>query len=81
MSKKCQISNKGPQRGNNVSKAHNKRKKVWEANLHTKRVFDSESGQWVRLKISSRILRTLDKKGLAATLRSYGLTLDDVKAR
>jgi len=79
MSNRCQISNKGRSTGNNVSKANNKRRKVWNANLHTKRIFDSETGEFIRLKVSSRILRTIDKKGLQATLKDYGLKLADLK--
>jgi large subunit ribosomal protein L28 len=79
MSRRCQISKRGNQSGNSVSHANNKRRRTWNANLHMKRVFDSESGTWVRLRLSSRILRTIDKKGLSATLRDYGLKLADVK--
>lgn len=75
MSRKCQISGKGSQRGNNVSHAHNKTHKVWNANLHFKRVFDSATGKWVRLKISARALRTINKKGLAATLKDAGVNM------
>ena len=78
MSRKCQISGKGAQRGNTVSHANNKRRKTWNANLQNKRVFDSESGTWVRLRVSSRTLRTISKKGLAATLRDNGLSLKDL---
>lgn len=77
MSRKCTISKKGSQRGFNVSHAHNKTLKRWDANLQWKRLFDSESGKWVRLKVSTRILRTIDRKGLAATLRENGLRIED----
>ena len=79
MSRKCQISMKGSQRGCKVSHAHNKSLKRWDANLQWKRLFDSESKTWVRLKVSTRILRTIDKKGLAATLRDHGLRIDDLR--
>lgn len=78
MSRRCQISKKGRLTGNNVSKANNKRKKVFNANLQNKRLFDSESGKWFKVKVSSRILRTIDKKGLSATLKDNGLTLADI---
>ena len=78
MSKKCQISKRSSQRGNTVSHAHNKRRTVWYANLHSKRLFDSASGKWVRLKVSSRILRTINRKGLDATLKQAGLSLEDL---
>lgn len=80
MSRVCTISKKSSQRGHSVSHARNKRNKTWFANLHTKRLFDSQSGTWVRVRVSSRILRTIDKKGLAATLKDAGLTLDDIRA-
>ncbi len=79
MSRKCQITGKGPHTGNTVSHANNKRRKTWNANLQTKRIFDSETGTWVKLRVSSRALRTISKKGLAATLRDNGLTLKDLQ--
>jgi large subunit ribosomal protein L28 len=62
-----------------VSHANNKRRKKWNANIQSKRVFDSETGTWVRLKVSARALRTISKKGLAATMRDAGLTLKDLQ--
>ena len=78
MSRKCQVSGKSLQRGNNVSHAHNKTKKVSMPNLQVKRLFDTESGKYVRIKVSSRVLKTIDKKGLSAALKDNGLTLADV---
>lgn len=80
MSRRCQITKKGNQYGNSVSHANNKRRKVWNANLQNKRLFDSDSGKWVRIRVSARTLRTISKKGLAATLKDAGLTIDDVRA-
>ena len=79
MSRRCQITKKGSQRGNNVSHANNKRRKTWNANIQSKRVFDSQSGKWVKLKVSTRTLRTISKKGLAQTLKDSGLTLDQLR--
>ena len=80
MSRKCDISKKSRLKGHLVSHANNKCRKIWQANLHTKRLFDSASGTWVRIKVSARVLRTIDKKGLSATLRDNGLTIKDVAA-
>lgn len=79
MSRKCTISSKGSQWGNNVSHANNKTSKIWQPNLHTKRLFDTESGKWIKVKVSSRVMRTIDKKGLSQTLKDYGLTLADIR--
>jgi large subunit ribosomal protein L28 len=78
MSRVCQLSKKRAQRGNNVSHANNKSRKEWRPNLQNKRLFDSETGQWVRVRLSSRMLRTVSKKGLAQTLRDLGMKLSDL---
>ena len=72
MSRVCKILKKGPQRGNNVSHANNKTKKVWNVNLHKKRLFDPSSGKWLRLRVSSRALRAINRKGLRAVLKDAG---------
>jgi large subunit ribosomal protein L28 len=79
VSRRCQITNKGNHKGNTVSHANNRRRKTWNANIQTKRVFDSETGTWVKLRIATRTLRTISKKGLSATLKQAGLTLEDVR--
>ncbi len=78
MSRRCSISGKGSQVGHKVSHANNKSNKVTYANLHSRRLYDSESGKWVRITVSSRTLRTIDQKGLSSALRDAGLTLKDV---
>ena len=60
--KKCDISGKGKQYGNNVSFSQRHTKKVWEPNLQKKTLFID--GKKVRMKISTSALRTLKKKGL-----------------
>ena len=69
MSRVCEISGKRFQTGNNVSHAKNKRKKRFSPNLVSKRIFDPSTGEWVRVKISTRALRTLSKKGASAVLK------------
>lgn len=78
MSRKCSISGKGPQFGNSVSHSHKKTRKKWGANIIKKRIYIPEEDRWVRVKISTQMLRTIEKKGLLATLRDHGLTLKQV---
>lgn len=78
MSRKCSVSGKGAQKGHKVSHANNKSQKVTHANLHYRRLFDSETKKWVRVRVSSRVLRTIDRKGLSATLRDYGMKVADL---
>ena len=78
MARKCSISGKGPQFGNNVSHSHKKTRKKWSANIVTKRVWVEEENRWVRVKVSTQMLRSIQKKGLLACLKDHGKTLRDV---
>jgi large subunit ribosomal protein L28 len=69
MSRRCVITGKGRFKGNTVSHANNRAIKISHSNLKKKRVFNSTTGQWVKIKISMRALRTISKKGLEATLK------------
>lgn len=60
--RKCEITGKGKQFGNNVSFSQRHTKKVWEPNLQKKTVI--VDGKKVKLKISAQAIRTLKKKGL-----------------
>ncbi|KAA3619480.1 MAG: 50S ribosomal protein L28 [Calditrichaeota bacterium] len=80
MSKVCALSGKKPQFGNNVSHAHNKTKRRWTPNIQKKRIWIPEESRWVRIRMSARALRTIEKKGLLNYLRDEGLKLKDVVA-
>lgn len=62
MSRKCEISNKGPLKGNNRSKALNATKKTWNVNL--KKITIVENGKERKLKVSTKVARTYKNKGL-----------------
>lgn len=78
MARVCKLTGKRPQVGYNVSHAHNKTKKRWYPNLIRKRIWVPELNRWVRLRMSTRALRTVQKKGLMSYLKDEGLTLKDV---
>ncbi len=78
MSRKCKITGKGPMAGNNVSHAHNKTRRVQNPNLQWKRIYVPELDRTIRVKLSTRALRTIDKKGLMSYLRDQGLKLNDI---
>jgi large subunit ribosomal protein L28 len=59
---KCELTGKGKQFGSNVSFSQRHTKKVWKPNLQTKTVV--VDGKKVTLKLSTRAIRTLKKKGL-----------------
>ena len=66
---RCELTGKKWMNGHKVSHSNIKKKKKWGVNIQTKRVFDVETGRWVRLKISTSALKTLNKKSLGAFRR------------
>ena len=69
MSRVCQVTGKRTVRGNNVSHAHNKTRRRFLPNLHDRRFWVASEKRWVRLKVSSAGLRTIDKHGIEAVLK------------
>ena len=69
MSKVCQISGKKVLFGNNVSKAINKTKRRFNANIISKRFYIPEEDRWIKLKVSTTVLKTINKKGISAVLK------------
>jgi large subunit ribosomal protein L28 len=78
MSRICKITGKRPMAGNSVSKAHNKTRRVQRPNLQRKRIYLPEEGRSVRVRLSTRALRTVNKKGLLQYLQDEDLRLSDV---
>ena len=75
MSKVCQVTGKRPQTGNNVSHAHNKTRRRFLPNLQYKRFWLESEKRYVRLRVSHKGLRIIDKKGIdevVADLRAQG---------
>ena len=68
MSKVCQVTGKRTITGNNVSHAHNKTKRRFVPNLHNRRFWVESENRWVRLRVSTKGLRTIDKNGIDAVL-------------
>ena len=60
--RKCDITGKGKQYGNNVSFSQRHTKKVWLPNLQKKTIIID--GKKIKLTVSTQALRTLKKKGL-----------------
>lgn len=69
MSKVCEITGKKAMVGNNVSFSINKTKRKFDVNLSKKRFFIPEENRWVTLKVSTRALKTINKKGISAVLK------------
>ncbi|EIJ33843.1 50S ribosomal protein L28 [Thiothrix nivea] len=75
MSRVCQVTGKRPITGNNVSHANNKTKRRFLPNLHSKRFWVESEDRWVSLRVSTKGMRIIDKKGIdtiLADLRARG---------
>tara|TARA_Y100000996_G_C22303581_1_gene553187 strand:- start:400 stop:633 length:234 start_codon:yes stop_codon:yes gene_type:complete len=72
MARACDLTRKRRLVGNKVSHANNKTKMRQQVNLHNKRVYDPETGETIKLKLSTSAIRTLDKVGsLSKFLRKF----------
>ena len=63
MSRRCELTGKGPMTGNNVSHAHNKTRRRFLPNLTETALMSETLGRTFRLKVSSSALRTVDHRG------------------
>ena len=68
MARVCQVTGKRPMTGNNVSHANNKTKRRFLPNLQTRRFWVESENRWVRLRVSAKAIRTIDKNGIDAVL-------------
>lgn len=78
MSKICQVTGKRPQSGNNVSHANNRNRRRFLPNLHFKKFWIESEKRYVRLRVSPKGLRIIDKHGIdkvLADLRAQGQRL------
>jgi large subunit ribosomal protein L28 len=68
MSRVCQVTGKRPMSGNNVSHAHNKTRRRFLPNLHTHRFWVESENRFVKLRVSSKAMRIIDKNGIDSVL-------------
>jgi len=68
MSKVCMVTGKRPVTGNNVSHSNRKTKRRFLPNLHTHRFWVPEENRFVKLKVSTKGMRIIDKRGISTVL-------------
>lgn len=68
MSRLCQVTGKHPIVGNNRSHALNATKRRFLPNLQTHRFWVESEKRFVKLRVSAKGMRTIDKKGIEAVL-------------
>ena len=68
MSRVCELTGTGPMVGHNVSHSNIKTKRRFLPNIHHHRFWVESENRWVRLRVSTKGLRIIDKKGIDAVL-------------
>ena len=74
MSKVCQVTGKRPATGNNVSHAKNRTRRRFLPNLHSHRFWVESENRFVKLRLTTKGMRIIDKKGI-------DVVLTDIRAR
>ncbi|MDY6992761.1 MAG: 50S ribosomal protein L28 [Pseudomonadota bacterium] len=78
MSRICQVTGKRPISGHNVSHANNKTKRRFLPNLHTHRFWLPNEKRWIKLRVSRKAIRLIDKQGIEtvlANMRQQGIKI------
>jgi large subunit ribosomal protein L28 len=76
MARRCQLTGKKANNGYAISHSHRRTKRLQQANLQTKRLWWAEGNRFVKLKISTKALKTIEVKGLAAMAKEAGINLN-----
>jgi large subunit ribosomal protein L28 len=75
MPRKCVLTGKQANNAFAISHSHRRTKKLQEANLQEKRVWWPQGKRWVKLRLSTKAIKTLERKGLAAMAKEAGVDL------
>ena len=63
MSRRCELTGKGPMSGNNVSHANNKTRRRFLPNLNDVTLQSEALGRGIKMRISASALRSVDHRG------------------
>ena len=75
MSAVCQVTGRKPGYGKQVSHSHRRTSRRWEPNLQRRRYWLASENRWIRLRVSTKGMKTIDKRGIesmVAELRAKG---------
>lgn len=76
MSRRCQLTGKKANNAFAVSHSHRRTKRLQQVNLQNKRIWWAKGNRWVKLKISTKAIKTLEKKGIDAMAKEAGINLN-----
>ncbi|GIJ76486.1 large subunit ribosomal protein L28 [Micromonospora phaseoli] len=76
MSRRCDVTGAKPSFGNAVSHSHRRTRRRWNPNLQSHRYWLPAERRWIRLTLTAKALKTVDRKGIekvVADLRTKGV--------
>ena len=76
MSRSCSLTGKKANNAYAVSHSHRRTKKLQEANIQNKKVWWPQGNRWVKLKLSTKAIKTLKTKGIEAMAKEAGINLN-----
>lgn len=76
MGRHCQLTGKKANNAYAISHSHHRTHKLQQANLQSKRVWWAQGNRWVKLRLSTKAIKTLEKKGLQAMAKEMGINLN-----
>ncbi len=76
VARRCQLTGKKANNAFAVSHSHRRTKKLQQVNLQWKRVWWPEGNRWVRLRLSTKAIKTLEKNGIQSMAKAAGLNLN-----
>ena len=68
MARECQVTGKRTTFGNNVSHAKNRTRRTFVPNLHYRKFWVESENRWIKLRVSTKGIRIIDKKGIDTVL-------------
>jgi large subunit ribosomal protein L28 len=78
MASYCQVTGKKAQSANNVSHANNRTKRKQKANLQDKRFYLPSEDRYIKLTVSARGIKTIDKKGIEQVVQEMRERGEDI---
>jgi large subunit ribosomal protein L28 len=75
MSRRCQLTGKKANNAMAVSHSHRRTKKLQEVNLQWKRIWWEGGNRWVKLRLSTKAIKTLERKSLDVFAKEAGIDL------
>lgn len=75
MSRRCELTGKKANNAFAISHSHRRTKRLQQVNLQNKRIWWEGGNRWVKMRLSTTAIKTLDKKGLEAMAKEAGIDL------